>query len=196
MQYLNGQTISTREKQDKKDYLEQEIIKNTITIKYLQYMKEYFIKNNITIYKKFDKRDFDKIKDFLQTKKIYGHSFLYYNYTGDNIGLYQTNGVLNNKKEITFYINNDDIYNAKIEISNKNIYNDTITFNNVLEIVENALLYNKEKLKQNKNLYKNYDDIINKYNKKVKELSKIIYNNHLTNIFDLYLYVGQEYEEK
>lgn len=169
--------------EDYKNKLKDYIKKEEITIKYLKNIIKYFETNNITIYKKFDKRDFDKIKKHLE-------KMLYYNDCGDNIGVYCNDDVLRNK-ELYIYVNNERQYNADIDIYTTHL-DDTREYKNVLDQAKNRLEYVQTIYKQNKKILKNFDQYMDQFNKKVKDFKKFIDKTSLNNIIDIYIYARDE----
>lgn len=183
MQQQHLETIHQWKKEELTNKLKDEILKEQKTIKYLKLLKDYFTINNITSYKKFDKRDYNKIIDYFKNKKM-----IYYNYCDDNFNIHYTTQI--RTTYLYIYINNDEIYNARIDLLHYN-YNGDLEEQNVLIQIDEKLNYINEKLKQNKKLLKNIDKYIDKFNDKVKDFYKFIYDDtHLNNIVDIYIYKG------
>ena len=176
--------ITIHWKEDYKTKLKDYIMKEEKTIKYLKLIIEYFENNNIERYNKFDKRDFNKINDYLKSKKM-----IYYNNCCDNVGVFVSTSIAGSK---TLYldINNEQQYNSDIEIYYQHLDN-TIDFNNVLEIAKNRLQYVEEKYKENKKLLKNFDKCMQDFNNKVKDFKKFIDKTYLNNIIDIFIYANE-----
>lgn len=172
-------------KEDYKNKLNDYIMKEEITIKYLKNIIKYFETNNIEIYKKFDKRDLDKIKKYFESKKM-----LYYNHCQDNfyIGISET---INGSKTLYIYINNDRQYNSDIEINYKH-FDNSVDWYNVQEQAKNRLQHVEEKYKENKKILKNFDSYMQQFNNKVKDFKKFIDKTSLNNIIDIYIYAKEE----
>jgi hypothetical protein len=170
----------------KKDYkikLEDTIKKENLTIKYLNKIIKYFENNNITYYKKFDKRDFNKIQEYLK-------NMIYYNHCQDNFSISYNTSIIGTKV-LYIYINNEKQYNCDIEISCTHLDNST-EYNNVLEIAKNRLEYVKTRYNENKKILKNFDKYMKQYNDKVRNFKKFIDTTHLNNIIDIYIYANEK----
>lgn len=172
-------------KEEYKNKLNDYIMKEEKTIKYLKKLIKYFNDNNIITYKKFDKRDLDKIKKEFE-------KMIYYNHCQDNFSISCNNGILGNEKTLYIYINNEQQYNCDISISHTNLYDNTTEYYNVVEQATNRLNYIEEKYKQNKKILKNFEAYFKQYNDKVREFKKFIDNTKLDNIIDIYIYAKEE----
>lgn len=173
-------------KDDYKNKLKDDIMKEKTTIKYLKNLIKYFNENNIETYKKFDKRDLDKIKKYLESKKM-----LFYKDCQNNFSIHAKDDILGKSKTLYIYINNEQQYSCDIEIFYKN-YDGSIDFHNVKETAENRLQYIETKYKENKKILKNFDKYMDQFNKKVIDFKKFINNTSLNNIIDLYIYAREE----
>lgn len=178
-----GQLTTIYYKQDYKTKLQDYISKEEKTIKYLKTMIKYFEDNNITTYNKFDKRDFNKIENYLKDKNA-----IYYNHCQDNFSVHYQKSI-GGYLELYIYINNDRQYDSDIEIYKQN-YDGSINYSNVLEQAKKRLEYVETRLKENKRLYKNFDKYIKQYNDKVREFKKFIDNTKINNILDIYVYAS------
>lgn len=168
--------------EDYKSKLKDYIYKEEITIKYLNKLIEYFTKNNITVYKKFDKRDLDKIKNYFS-------DMIYYNHCQDNFNIFYKQKI--RSKELYIYINNEEQYSCNIDINHTN-YDGSVEWYDVIEQANARLDYIKTKYIQNKNLLNNFDKYIDQYNNKVKEFKKFIDSTCLNNIIDIYIYCSDK----
>lgn len=171
-------------KEDYKNKLKDMIMKEEKTIEYLQNMINYFEENKIEKYKKFDKRDLDKIKKYLEEKGM-----LYYQNCGDNFSIHSKQEI--RTKTLYIYINNEQQYNCDIDISNIN-YDGEIEYYNVVEQAKNRLNYVKARYEENTNILNNFDTYFKQYNDKVREFKQFIDTTHLNNIIDIYIYAGRE----
>ena len=179
----NNQLTTIYWKKDYKTKLEDTIKKQEKTIKYLKNIIKYFENNNITYYKKFDKRDFNKIQEHLK-------NMIYYNNCQDNFSVnYQTNVI--GTKTLYIYINNEKQFSCDIEISCTHL-DDSVEYNNVLEIAKNRLEYVKAKYNENKKIFNNFDKYMKQYNDKVRDFKKFIDTTHLNNIIDIYIYANEK----
>lgn len=170
-------------KEDYKNKLKDYIKKEEITIIYLKNIIKYFETNNIEIYKKFDKRDLDKIKKHLE-------KMLYYNDCGDNFFISVSESVIGSKT-LYIYVNNERQYSADIDINNKHL-DESIDWKNVIEEAKNRLEYVEKIYKQNKKILKNFDSYMDQFNKKVKDFKNFIDKTSLNNIIDIYIYARDE----
>lgn len=173
-------------KDDYKNKLEDDIMKEKTTIKYLKNLIKYFNENNIETYKKFDKRDLDKIKKYLESKKM-----LFYKDCQNNFSIHANDDTLGKSKTLYIYINNEQQYNCDIEIFYRN-YDGSIDFHNVKETAENRLQYIEAKYKENKKILKNFDTYFKRFNDKVKDFKKFMDSTSLNNIIDMYIYAREE----
>lgn len=178
-----GQLTTIYYKQDYKTKLEDYIKKEEKTIKYLKAMIKYFEDNNITVYNKFDKRDFNKIENYLKDKKM-----IYYEHCQDNFSVHYQKSI-GGYLELYIYINNDKQYDCDIEIYHQK-YDGSIDYSNVLEQAKHRLEYVEARLKENKRLYNNFDKYIKQYNDKVRDFKKYIDSTHINNIIDIYVYAN------
>ena len=178
----NLQTIYWKE--DYKNKLKDMIMKEEKTIEYLNNIIKYFEENNIEKYKKFDKRDLDKIKKYLEEKGM-----LYYQNCGDNFSIHTKQGI--RTKTLYIYINNEEQYNCDIDISEVH-YDGKIEYYNVVEQAKARLDYVKNLYEENTNILNNFDTYFKQYNDKVREFKQFIDTTHLNNIIDIYIYAGRE----
>lgn len=172
-------------KEDYKNKLNDYIMKEEKSIKYLKNIIRYFEENNIEIYNKFDKRDLNKITTYFENKKM-----IYYNHCQDNFSI-SCNETLSGSKTLYIYINNEQQYNSDIEIYTKHI-DGTIEFHNVVEQAKNRLLYIETRYKENKKILKNFDSYFEQFNNKVRDFKKFIDKTSLNNIIDIYIYAREE----
>ena len=171
-------------KEDYKTKLKDMIMKEEKTIEYLNNIIKYFEENNIEKYKKFDKRDLDKIKKYLEEKGM-----LYYQNCGDNFSIHTQQGI--RTKTLYIYINNEQQYNCDIDISEVH-YDKGIEFYNVVEQAKARLNYVNNLYEENTNILNNFDTYFKQYNDKVREFKQFIDSTHLNNIIDIYIYAGRE----
>ena len=171
-------------KEDYKTKLKDMIMKEEKTIEYLENIIKYFEENNIEKYKKFDKRDLNKIEKYLEDKGM-----LYYQNCGDNFSIHCKNEI--NTKTLYIYINNEQQYNCDIDISRTN-YDGETEFYDVKEQAKNRLNYVKVRCEENTNILNNFDTYFKQYNDKVREFKQFIDTTHLNNIIDIYVYAGRE----
>lgn len=169
-------------KEDYKNKLLDYIYKEEITIKYLKSIIKYFEENNIEKYKKFDKRDLDKIKKYLE-------KMIFYKDCQNNFGIYCNDEF--KSKTLYIYVNNEKQYSCDIDICTTHL-DGTTEFNDVLLQAKNRLLYVEERYKENKKLLKNFDTYFKKFNDKVRDFKKFIDDTNLNNIIDIYIYAGKE----
>lgn len=171
-------------KEDYKNKLEDMIMKEEKTIKYLNNIINYFQENKIEKYKKFDKRDLNKIIKYLEEKMT-----IYYKDCSNNFSIHCTENVCG--RTLYIYINNEQQYNCDIDIYTKHLMGD-IEFCNVIEQAKNRLDYVKARYEENKNILENFDTYFKQYNDKVREFKDFIDTTHLNNIVDIYIYAGKE----
>ena len=171
-------------KEDYKNKLEDMIMKEEKTIEYLNNIISYFQENKIEKYKKFDKRDLNKIIKYLEEKMT-----TYYKDCSNNFSIHCTENVCG--KTLYIYINNEQQYNCDIDIYTKHLMGD-IEFHNVIEQAKNRLDYVKARYEENKNILENFDTYLKQYNDKVREFKDFIDATHLNNIVDIYIYAGKE----
>jgi hypothetical protein len=181
----NCQLTTIYYKQDYKTKLQDYINKEEKTIKYLKAMIKYFEDNNITLYNKFDKRDFNKIENYLKEKKM-----IYYEHCQDNFSVHYQKSI-GGYLELYIYINNEQQYNCDIEIYKQN-YDGSINFSNVLEQAKKRLEYVETQIKENKRLFNNFDKYIKQFNDKVRDFKKFVDNTHINNILDIYVYANDK----
>lgn len=172
-------------KEDYKNKLNDYVKKEELTIKYLKNLIKYFNENDINIYKKFDKRDLNKIRKYLEDKKI-----LYYNHCNSNLSIHCDENVIGNK-ELYIYINNEKQYNCNIEIYSRHL-DDSTEYHNVKEQAINRLSYVEELYKENKKILKNFDKYMEQFNNHVKQFKKFIDKTSLNNIIDIYIYARED----
>lgn len=171
-------------KEDYKNKLKDMIMKEEKTIEYLNNMINYFEENNIEKYKKFDKRDLDKIKKYLEEKGM-----LYYKNCNSNFSIHTKEFL--GSKTLYIYLNNEQQYNCDIDINRRSLNGDLV-FENVLEIAKARLNYVKARYEENTNILNNFDTYFKQYNDKVREFKQFIDTTHLNNIIDIYIYAGRE----
>ena len=171
-------------KEDYKTKLKDMIMKEEKTIEYLENIIKYFEENNIEKYKKFDKRDLNKIEKYLEDKGM-----VYYQNCGDNFSIHCKNEI--NTKTLYIYINNEQQYNCDIDISRTN-YDGETEFYDVKEQAKNRLNYVKVRCEENTNILNNFDTYFKQFNDKVREFKQFIDSTHLNNIIDIYVYAGRE----
>ena len=171
-------------KEDYKTKLKDMIMKEGKTIEYLENIIKYFEENNIEKYKKFDKRDLNKIEKYLEDKGM-----VYYQNCGDNFSIHCKNEI--RTKTLYIYINNEQQYNCDIDICRTN-YDGETEFYNVVEQAKARLDYVKARYEENTNILNNFDTYFKQYNDKVREFKQFIDSTHLNNIIDIYVYAGRE----
>lgn len=169
-------------KEDYKNKLTDRIHEEKQAVKYLKHLINYFEKENITIYNKFDKRDFNKIEDYLKDKKM-----IYYKDCTDNFYVGYKDSVVG--RDLYIYVNNKQQYNCDINIYDKHL-DDSLTFNNVLEQAKNRLNYVETKLKEDENILKHFDVYFQRFNDKVKDFHDFIEKTKINNIIDIYIYAN------
>lgn len=171
-------------KEDYKTKLKDMIMKEEKTIEYLENIIKYFEENNIEKYKKFDKRDLNKIEKYLEDKGM-----VYYQNCGDNFSIHCKNEI--RTKTLYIYINNEQQYNCDIDICRTN-YDGETEFYDVKEQAKNRLNYVKARYEENTNILNNFDTYFKQFNDKVREFKQFIDTTHLNNIIDIYIYAGRE----
>lgn len=171
-------------KEDYKTKLKDMIMKEEKTIEYLENIIKYFEENNIEKYKKFDKRDLNKIEKYLEDKGM-----VYYQNCGDNFSIHCKNEI--RTKTLYIYINNEQQYNCDIDICRTN-YDGETEFYDVKEQAKNRLNYVKARYEENTNILNNFDTYFKQFNDKVREFKEFIDSTHLNNIIDIYIYAGRE----
>lgn len=171
-------------KDDYKIKLKDMIKKEGKVIEYLENIIDYFETNNIEKYKKFDKRDLDKIKKYLEEKGM-----LHYKDCGDNFSIHAKEEI--RSKVLYIYVDNEEQYNCDIEIFTRD-YEGNVEFHNVIEQAKSRLEYVKAIYEQNNELLDNFDNCIKGFNNRVREFKSFIDNTHLNNIVDIYIYAGKE----
>lgn len=171
-------------KEDYQNKLKDMIFKEEKTIKYLENIIKYFEENNIEKYKKFDKRDLDKIKKYLEEKNM-----LFYENCGNNFSIHCKQEI--NTKTLYIYINNEQQYNCDIDISRTN-YDGETEYYDVVEQAKARLEYVKARYEENTNILNNFDTYFKQFNDRVREFKQFIDSTHLNNIIDIYIYAGRE----
>lgn len=170
---------------DIKEKLENKIFVLQKELEFSKILLQYFKDNNIETYKKFDKRDFDKILDYFNKSDFK----LYYNHCQDNTNIHYKKDDINGSKYINLYVNNQVCYNSEVKVVNISFLGE-ITFTNVLEITTKNIEYITKNLDQNKKLLDNFDNVITEFNNKVKELKKFVDDTSINNIIDIYIYAS------
>lgn len=149
-----------------------------ISKNYMGLMVAYFTEKNITTYKKFDKRDLDKIKTYLEANGFK----IYYNNCQDNVGLYRED------TNLYLYIANKQIYSTDLQLYSYNYISETKTFLDVQEQAKNKLESITKQLEDCQKLQANFDEYIQRFNDKVKELDNLVNDTKLEEVLDIYIY--------
>ena len=151
---------------------------------YLQLLVGYFKDNNITKYNKFDKRDMDKIKNYLEKSGFK----CYYENCQDNIGIHFEKDKITDDCDIYLVISNKRQYNVDIKVYRTSWVDNEKRFEDVQEQSINRLEYVTNILDKLYELQANFDSTIKTYNDKVSELYNIVYNRGLNDVVDIYIY--------
>ena len=170
--------------EDKRTQLHDKINGLEIQKNYLQLLVGYFKDSNITKYNKFDKRDMNKIKDYLAKCGFE----CYYSHCQDNVNIHFEKDRSTDDCDIYLVINNKRQYDIDIKVYRTSWVDNEKRFEDVQEQAINRLEYVSNRLDKLHELQANFDSTIKTYNDKVSELYNVVYNTGLKEIMDIYIY--------